>query len=102
MESDAVAARVVRLVGRDKRVLELGCSSGHMAQAFVAHGCQVVGLEMDAEAAAAARKFCLAVYEVNLDDSNWPDVLEGQPKFDVIVAADVLEHLRNPNGKSVV
>lgn len=94
--ADSIAARVVRLVGYDKRVLELGCSSGHMAQVFCSHGCQVVGLEMDTVAASAAREFCEAVYEVNLDDSQWPEVLKDQPKFDVIVAADVLEHLRDP------
>ncbi|MCU6434919.1 methyltransferase domain-containing protein [Undibacterium sp. Jales W-56] len=95
-KSDSIAARIVRLVGYDKRVLELGCASGHMAQVFAANGCQVIGIEMDADAAEQARKVCLAVYEVNLDDRDWVQVLSGQEKFDVVVVADVLEHLRNP------
>lgn len=94
--ADGIAARVVRLVGYDKRVLELGCSSGHMAKVFRSHGCQVIGLEMDSVAAAIAREFCEMVYEVNLDQADWPEVLKDHGKFDVIVAADVLEHLRDP------
>lgn len=94
--SESIAARVVRLVGYDKRVLELGCSSGHMSKVFRSHGCQVIGLEMDAIAADAAREFCEIVYEVNLDDANWSETIINQAKFDVIVVADVLEHLREP------
>lgn len=94
--ADSIAARVVRLVGYDKRVLELGCSSGHMAKVFRLHGCQVIGLEMDPVAAASAREFCEMVYEVNLDQADWPEALKDQAKFEVIVAADVLEHLRDP------
>ena len=96
VESEGIASRVVRLAGMDKRVLELGCYSGHMSKILVDRGCDVVGLEMDAEAAAAARNICTQVYEVDLDDDKWVTLLKDQPKFDVVIAADVLEHLRDP------
>lgn len=96
VESEGIASRVVRLAGMDKRVLELGCYSGHMSKILVDRGCEVVGLEMDAEAAEAARKICSQVYEVDLDDDQWVALLKDQPKFDVVIAADVLEHLRDP------
>lgn len=96
VKADSVAGRVVRLVGRDQRVLELGCSAGHMSRVFKDRGCQVVGVELDAQAANAARSWCEAVYVANLDDPDWVQLLKDEAPFDVVVAADVLEHLRDP------
>ncbi|MEB0139928.1 MULTISPECIES: rhamnan synthesis F family protein [unclassified Undibacterium] len=96
INSNSIAARVIRLVGYDKRVLELGCSSGHMSAILQAHGCQVVGVDFDAVAVETARQYCSAVYAINLENADWPQEMSGEAAFDVIVAADVLEHLRDP------
>lgn len=96
VNADSVAGRVVRLVGRDQRVLELGCSSGHMSRVLKSRGCSIVGIEIDPVAAQSAREWCEAVHVANLDDPDWYQILSGQPPFDVIMAADVLEHLRDP------
>ena len=88
-------AYMLRLVGCNKRVLELGCTSGHMTRALVQQGCSVVGVELDAAAAALARE---AADEVIVGDLDQPATLEALAprRFDVIVAGDVLEHLREP------
>ena len=96
LDDDSVAARIVRLVGYDKRVLELGCSSGHMSREFQRRGCTVVGVEYDAAAMEGARAYCAAVYPLDLNDPAWGDAVRPHGPFDVIVAADVLEHLRDP------
>jgi len=96
VHAQSVAGRVVRLVGRDLRVLELGCASGHMSRVFQSRGCRVTGIEMDPKTADAARQWCDAVHVLNLESPDWPVVFDGAPPFDVVVAADVLEHLRDP------
>ena len=58
LDSDSVAARIVRLVGFDKRVLELGCSTGHMSQVLNDRGCKVTGIELSAADAEQAKKYC--------------------------------------------
>jgi 2-polyprenyl-3-methyl-5-hydroxy-6-metoxy-1,4-benzoquinol methylase len=83
--------------GRGKRVLELGCSTGAMSQYLVQRrGCSVIGVELDSQAAAQAKRFCEDVLIEDLNDFNWTARLS-KGEFDVILMGDVLEHLANPN-----
>ncbi len=95
LASDSVHADIVRLVGENKRVLELGPATGHMSRVFRERGCAVVGIEVDAEMAERAREFCERVIVRDLDSLDLAAEL-GEERFDAIVAADVLEHLRDP------
>ncbi len=96
LDSDTTPAKVVRLVGRDKEVLELGCGPGHMSRVFKEHlDCEVTGVEVDEEAATEARKHCREVIVCDLDRAELSSYLRGRT-FDVIVMADVLEHLMQP------
>jgi 2-polyprenyl-3-methyl-5-hydroxy-6-metoxy-1,4-benzoquinol methylase len=94
-ESDTTAAKVVELVGRDKRVLELGCTTGHMSRVLVERGCEVVAIEIDADAAAEASEPCERVIVGDLEQLDLARELDGD-SFDVMLAADVLEHLKDP------
>jgi 16S rRNA A1518/A1519 N6-dimethyltransferase RsmA/KsgA/DIM1 with predicted DNA glycosylase/AP lyase activity len=47
VDSETTHARIVRLVGSDRRVLELGPASGHMSRVLRDRGCSVVGIEVD-------------------------------------------------------
>src|SRR2546429_8213358 len=95
MASRSTHARVVRMVGKGKRVLELGCATGYMSRVFRDRGCRVVAIELDANAAARASEFCDRVIVADIDRVNFAQEL-GDSLFDVVVAADVLEHLKNP------
>lgn len=80
---------VLDAVPRGSRVLDVGCAGGHLAAALVAErGCTVVGIDRDVE---AARARGIEAREADLDR----DELEASG-FDVVVFADVLEHLRDP------
>lgn len=97
LRGDSTAAKVARLVGPSKSVLEIGCGPGSQSRIFSQHlGCSVVGIEIDPERAAKARQFCKEVHTADLEATDLTELLGGI-KFDVIVCADVLEHLRDPS-----
>jgi 2-polyprenyl-3-methyl-5-hydroxy-6-metoxy-1,4-benzoquinol methylase len=94
---DSAPARVVRLVGENKRVLEIGAGPGSITKLLVsASNCRVTALEIDSEAIGKLTPFCERVYQVDLNDKGWPEAVEGGDGFDVVVAADVLEHVYEP------
>lgn len=89
-------ANVVRLVGRDKNVLEIGCGPGSITKILAEQSaCEVTGLELDLEALKKVTPYCVKVIQADLNSSEWPSLLEGN-LYDVVVAADVLEHLYDP------
>jgi len=97
IEGPSAPARVVRMVGNDKRVLEVGAGPGSITKMLKCVGnCRVTGLEIDKEAIKKLEPFCERVYEANLNDSAWPELLSDEEPFDVLVAADVLEHVYEP------
>jgi 2-polyprenyl-3-methyl-5-hydroxy-6-metoxy-1,4-benzoquinol methylase len=95
LDSDSTHARVVQLVGSGRRVLELGPATGHMSRVLRDRDCSVVGIEVDPEMATEAGKVCERVIVGDLDSLDL-DAELGSDRFDVIVAADVLEHLKDP------
>jgi SAM-dependent methyltransferase len=95
VDSGQLQARVLRLVGRGQRVLELGCGNGSFTRALVAAGCQVVAIEIDREAATLAAPYCERTVVGDMESPLLDEAL-AQDSFDVVLAADVLEHLRDP------
>lgn len=85
--------RVIRLVGSGKRVLDVGCSSGYLDMRLKEMGCEITGIEINEEEARSARKYCrdVIVGDIESIDIDFP-----QKHFDVIVFADILEHLKDP------
>jgi SAM-dependent methyltransferase len=73
-----------------------GCSTSAAPPATWPRGCRVVGVEADPEAAAAAREACELVVVGDVEDAAVRDELPGE--MDVVLLADVLEHLRDPWG----
>jgi 2-polyprenyl-3-methyl-5-hydroxy-6-metoxy-1,4-benzoquinol methylase len=97
LNSDSAAARVVRMVGKGKRVLEIGAGPGSITRLLRDTGqCRVTALEIDSDAIKILTSFCERVYKADLNDTAWPMVLRDEGPFEVIVAADVLEHLYDP------
>lgn len=88
-------AITVDLVGTGKRVLDVGCASGYLAAALVERGNEVSGVEIDPEAAEVARPHLKQLYVGDIEDADLAAEF-GANRFDVVIFADVLEHLRDP------
>jgi 2-polyprenyl-3-methyl-5-hydroxy-6-metoxy-1,4-benzoquinol methylase/outer membrane murein-binding lipoprotein Lpp len=86
---------MVRLVGANKRVLDVGCANGYLARVLVENGCTVSGVEVDAAAAEQARSLLQDLVVGDLEQLDLAAEL-GTGRFDVVVLGDVLEHLRDP------
>src|SRR5213595_483155 len=87
---------VLDLVEPGSRVLEFGCASGYMSEALRDRlGASVVGVELDAEAAQLAAVHCERVLVGDAEELDLEAELGGA-RFDAILFADVLEHLRDP------
>lgn len=88
---------VARLVPQSTtNLLELGCAAGALGAALKAsHGCRVTGIELVPE---VARRATERLDRVIVGDCEALDFesLFGDERFDCLVAADVLEHLRDP------
>ena len=93
---DTAAAKVIRLVGPDRRVLELGSGPGSITRHLKDNGCRVTALELDGDAIAIVGEFCERVIPCDLNDTEWPGLLNDAERFTAIVAGDVLEHLYDP------
>jgi 2-polyprenyl-3-methyl-5-hydroxy-6-metoxy-1,4-benzoquinol methylase len=96
IEAQTAPAKVVRMVGSDKRVLEIGAGPGSITSRLQENGCRVTGVEVDASAIEKLSAFCEKVFQCDLNSSDWTRHLAGCGTFDALVAADVFEHLYMP------
>ena len=80
-----------------ERVIEVGCSTGGLAQAFKATNpdCDYQGIEIDARAAELARRYCnkVSVLDIELLQD---DDLAALSDRNCWIFGEVLEHLRDP------
>ena len=84
------------MVAPRTKVLDLGCGSGALGQHLAAtHGCIVDGVTLSAVEAEHARPHYQRIEVADLETTDLLRLFEGQ-RYDAIVCADVLEHLRRP------
>lgn len=88
-------AKIVKYVGTHKKVLDVGCATGYLAEWFKKNACYVVGIEIDYEAAKIAKRYCDNVIIEDVEHIKKLPYPEGF--FDVIVYGDILEHLIRPD-----
>jgi SAM-dependent methyltransferase len=77
--------------GQGRRVLDVGCADGYLGELLAARGYHVTGIDSPG---AARRGFPASIDFVEADLDRGLPSLPG--RFDIVLCADVLEHLREP------
>src|SRR5262249_35787355 len=76
VSDDSAPARVVRMVGREKRVLEIGAGPGSMSRVLRdKYQCHVTAVEIDDGVIGTLKDQCDRIYRVDLNDASWPQAL---------------------------
>lgn len=95
-DSNTAAAHVIRMVGHDKDVLELGAGPGSISKVLAERAsCRITAVELDPSCRDLLAAFADRVIIADLNKDDFLEELSGRA-FDVIIVADVLEHLYNP------
>lgn len=91
------------LEGLPTHILDVGCSTGSLGANLKRRfpTAQITGIEYDAEMAQVAKDKLDEVIVADLDRPDWIDKIAHR-QFDLILCADVLEHLRNPGNVLLV
>ncbi len=85
----------IDFIGENKRVLEIGTSTGYVSKILKEKGNTVIGVEIDLEAAEIASQICETMIYGDIENIDLDNYLEPS-SFDVIVLGDILEHLKYP------
>ncbi|WP_242823797.1 glycosyltransferase [Sulfobacillus thermosulfidooxidans] len=88
-------AKIANLISPNTVVLDVGCSTGKLGKYLHnVKNCLVDGIEINADSATQAKKFYREVIVGDIEYFDW-NILRDR-KYDWIICADVLEHLKNP------
>jgi 2-polyprenyl-3-methyl-5-hydroxy-6-metoxy-1,4-benzoquinol methylase len=90
-------AKLARWIRPGSSVLELGAATGYFTEHLHSLGCTVDIVEVDAAAASEARRFARRTVVADLDADAWVREIGGA-RYDTIICADVIEHLRDGEG----
>jgi glycosyltransferase involved in cell wall biosynthesis len=85
--------RVEMLVPKDSKVLDLG-AEGNYIEELKSKNCVVTGITLS-NIPDEVRKFYDELIIEDLEKKEWKEKIEGK-KYDVIILADVIEHLKEP------
>jgi 2-polyprenyl-6-hydroxyphenyl methylase/3-demethylubiquinone-9 3-methyltransferase len=92
-----VLVKQLKIDPRGKKVLDVGCGGGLLAEEFARLGCQVIGIDPSASSLATARAHAQQAglgidYRVGVGE----DLPFADESFEVVYCSDVLEHVNNP------
>lgn len=93
--ADDSLARIVQFIPPASRVLDVGTGSGGLGRYLRDYACSVDGITYSEEEAALAKNDYARLEILDLENTLPSRLFKGQV-YDVIVCADILEHLRNP------
>lgn len=85
--------KIYSFIPEGSKILDVGCSSGNLGKSLKSDkSAYVVGVDIDRDDVKKAKQVLDEAHEVDLES----DDLSQLGKFDIIIMADVIEHLINP------
>ena len=95
--SSARKKQIIDLAGETKnqKILDVGCATGYLGEYFRNNSNWVAGLDVSESALQVAKDKLDVVYQIDLESADWPAGLINK-KFDLIIVAEVIEHLLWP------
>ncbi|MBU1500356.1 class I SAM-dependent methyltransferase [Patescibacteria group bacterium] len=85
---------VIKYIDFNKKILDVGCCEGALGKYLKQHKqAAVFGIDISNQAIKQAQKNLDQAFTLNIETDNLPFP---QKSFDVIICADILEHLFNP------
>lgn len=83
---------ILSLVRKNKDVLDVGCGEGILSKLLITKSNKVVGVDISRKAVELSRKNQVEAYVCDIENEGLPFM----KKFDVIVMAEIIEHLISP------
>lgn len=85
---------IVKYVRPDLKILDMGCADGRLGEYLKKNrNATVIGIDISDKAINKAKKVLNDAYCLNIEKDNLPFL---EKSFDIIICADVLEHLFDP------
>lgn len=84
---------ILKIVGKEKIILEIGPSTGYMTRAFLDNGCTIDVVESSQEAVAKLPKGVRRIFNRSIEEE---EIYGALGNYAFIIMADVLEHLVRP------
>lgn len=82
--------KTVSLVGKNKKVLDVGCGYGFLTELILKNKNKVKAIETSDNAIKHIKKLGIEVYDLDVN-SKWSEKID--EKFDVVVCTEVIEHV---------
>jgi len=85
--------KIIGLVGKNQIILDVGCASGYLGPEIKKKGNKIFGVEISEKGKEEASKIFDEVILGNIEEIDLP---YPEDYFDLIICADILEHLFDP------
>lgn len=86
---------IIREMGEEKKVLDIGCGAGILTNALAKKGHEVFGIDLSSSSLEVARKYD-ETKTVSYQTANGYSLPYPDRSFDVVCAMDLLEHVEEP------
>jgi len=95
LDPNSSYAKVIELLEPGATVLDVSCGGGELDRYLAERGHRVWAVDANPAALESAKPYCVEVRQADLETTDLTEVF-GDLRFDAVVFADSLEHLREP------